>query len=162
MIGRKATVNSVIAALCSGIIALGVFTSGVLAASSTPPQSTHRQQVPDWNQQDTAAYVVSTLNLLHTRTGRPLVTTLTRSANVDRFEVWEVLGGPRGLYIIQLKDAYGEWLGAFVYRMGWMKPMSASPLTDHLGVRHAWPRILNLSRQYPKKLIGTFGSTLPT
>jgi len=151
-------VNRLAALLCAGIVALGICSSGVHAAGN-PPQTTRTQQPTDWSQQDTAAYVVSTLNLLRTRAGHPLVATLTQGSDVSRFEVWAVIGQP-DLYVIQLKDDYGKWVGALVYRMGWMRPMSASPLTEHLGVRHAWHRVLSLSRQYPKKLIGTFGPTL--
>ncbi|HEX8918482.1 MAG TPA: hypothetical protein VF898_08260 [Chloroflexota bacterium] len=115
----------------------------------------------NWNQQDTATYVVSTLNLLHTTTGQSIPSMLKSKLKISRFSVYEDTKS-EDLYSIVLLRANGNHVGALVYVMGWSKPQSASPVTDRLGIPRAPSGILASLHSDPLRIIGTFNSTVPS
>ena len=130
-------------------VAMSVLPVRAAGTPSTPPAPIN------WQQRDTAVYVVSTVNLLRARDGSLVVQKL----GVARFDVYDDLARPF-LYYIELRGANGANLGALAYRMGWSKPLSLSPQTDRLGIRPASPRLLQAYRADRKQLIGTFTSTV--
>jgi hypothetical protein len=120
---------------------------------------THQHTV-DWGQHDTAVYVVSTLNVLHTRRGQSVAALLARRFHVARYEVWDDLS-LSDLYFILLKRDDGSLAGAFAYQMGWPQPLGLTPSVGRMGV-HAAPTIaVTAYHTDPKQLIGSFTSTLP-
>src|SRR5437588_12809773 len=55
-----------------------------VSAAGNSGNQTHQQHSVDWGQHDTAVYVVSTLNVLHTRKGQPVVAILTKRVGIAR------------------------------------------------------------------------------
>lgn len=145
-----------------GIALLGACAAvaGVLPTHAASTTQTH-QHTTNWNQHDTAVYVVSTLNLLHTRDGRAFSSLLSGRLNVTRFDVYADITTP-DLYFIQLRRDDGSVAGAFAYRMGWSKPqvlfLSVSKSVAHRGN----DKIQAAYRADGKQLIGSFSSTLPS
>lgn len=142
------------------IIALGLL--GLVGATlpvSAAGNQTHQHAV-DWSQHDTAVYVVSTLNVLHTRRGQPVVGLMSKRLGIVRYDVWSDLD-TADLYFIQLKKTDGTGAGTLAYQMGWPQPLSISRLVGRLGVHSAPSTIADAFRTDPKQLIGTFTSTLP-
>lgn len=123
-------------------------------------QSAHRsiERSINWQRYDTATYVVSTLNLLHTRTGYPVVPEWLKRG-VRTFEVYADENQP-DLYFIELRDDAGQPLGALAYEMGWQMPRG---ITSPLLRIHLPPAPRDLTEAYqkdPKDLMASF-STLP-
>lgn len=112
----------------------------------------------DWDQHDTAVYVVSTLNVLHTRQGRPLVPILARRFHIATYEVWNDLSHP-DLFLLMLKRPSGAAAVQFVYQMGWPTPLSF--ISTRFGIAGAPAVVVQEIRGDPKQLIGSFTSTLP-
>jgi hypothetical protein len=133
---------------------VGVSTStlSVLAASG-PAQPQGR---PDWQQRDTAAYVVSTLNLLRTPGGQLMVVKL----NAGRFDVYSDLSRD-DLYFIELRARGGAPIGALAYQLGWTKPQALSRSLGRLGIGRASRTVFRAYRLDEKQLIGSFTSTVP-
>jgi hypothetical protein len=123
----------------------------------------------DWNQRDTATYVVSTLNLLRTRTGKAVPSILAKRLHVARYDVFQD-AADSGLFFIELKQTTGRLVATFVYHMGWVKPQfisdSGSRSSFLASSRYRTPRASEqMAQAYhtdPKILIGTFTSTLPS
>lgn len=139
-----------------------VCTLSALAAQPWQAQAagnpTH-QRGPNWNQRDTAVYVVSTLNLV--RVHHRSLTSVLSSQDVTQYDVYADLDvGDQ--YYIQLKRDDGNVVGVLAYRMGWLKPKSISAFTDKLGVRKAPRSMVTAYKSNHKELIGSFTSTLPT
>ena len=109
-----------------------------------------------WQQRDTAVYVVSTLNLVRTPAGQPLVEKL----NAARFDVYADLARA-DLYFIILRSRDGSVVGAFAYQLGWAKPRSISRSTRLLGIERAPRSVVLAFRTDHKQLIGSFTSTMP-
>lgn len=144
----------------AAIILFGLASLLMPAVAAAPVAAAPHSQPVDWSQQDTAVYVVSTLNVLHTHRGKPVVGVLARRLQVTRFEVWVSLT-TSDLYFILLKRADGSTAGQLAYQMGWPRPMSLGASTDRLGIRRAPDKVATAFRADPKQLIGTFTSTLP-
>lgn len=115
----------------------------------------------NWNQHDTAVYVVSTLNLVQLSNGRGLPGALSADYHVTRFDVYVDLNYQE-LFFILLRTDEGSAVGALAYRMGWVKPRSVSASMDRLGVSRAPRPIAEAFRTNPLQNIGSFTSTLPS
>jgi hypothetical protein len=122
----------------------------------------HSQQKStiDWSTHDTAVYVVSTVNLLRNRAGRPLGWQLRHRLGVRRYNVYAD-GAVTDLYFIDLVKTDGTLVGSLAYKMGWVKPMSLSPAFDAMGIPRAADAIASGYKLDKKTLIGSFTSTLP-
>lgn len=115
----------------------------------------------DWQQRDTAIYVVSTLNLVHVRHNQPLVSVVQSRLDVTRYAVYSAAREPN-LFFIRMQLDDGSCAGALAYRMGWRMPRSISTSVRRLGVSTAPVPDVRAYWSGPKKLIGTFTSTLPS
>jgi hypothetical protein len=115
----------------------------------------------NWNQRDVAVYVVSTMNLLHSRSGHALTTTLSHQLGVTHYDVYAD-GEVANLYFIEPRRDDESSVGALAYQMGWVAPMSVSSSLDRLHVRHAPGSDYAAYRNDPKQLIGSFTSTFPS
>lgn len=120
-----------------------------------------RPTASDWQQHDTAVYVVSTLNLLHTRHGQPVAQVFAHRLGVTRYDVYGDLNS-KDLYFIELKRASGSLAAVFGYRMGWIRPVAVLFTNHVLRAAKATPDVAEAYRSDNKQLIGTFQSTLPT
>jgi hypothetical protein len=125
------------------------------SATTTPPSTVN------WSQHDTAVYVVSTLNLLHTRSGRSFPDLVTHKFDVTRYDVYADQS-VSNLYYVQLRQDDGTVVGAFAYSMGWPKPRILFLGVDKPQASHAPQRIALAYHSDPKTLIGSFTSTLPS
>lgn len=123
-------------------------------------QPAKREHSSKWDARDTAVYVVSTLNLLHTPQGRPLSATLLHKG-ITNYDVYAD-NARADLYFVELVRDNGEVAGAVAYRMGWLKPVSVSTLTDQLGVSKAQDDIVHAYASDDKQLLDSFTSTLPS
>lgn len=112
-----------------------------------------------FSDQDTAVYVVSTLNLVRTGDRQSLVSVLTERYGAVRFAVWEDL--VTQTFVIEAKRADGSNAAMLVYRLGWDKPYSYSRLTAALGVPRSPRGVEGHFRSHAKRLLGSFSSTLP-
>lgn len=113
-----------------------------------------------WAVHDTAVYVLSTVNLLHTGGGVPASKYLIPTSHVKLYDVFQDTR-ISDLYFIQMERSNESTGGVFVYRIGWAKPMFVSPNSlARIAVRApAW-----LADEYHaghKHLIGSFTSTVP-
>lgn len=111
-----------------------------------------------WQARDTAAYAVSTLNLLHTRSGINLVTFWRRLLSPISYAVYRDTR-TQSLFFIRILGDHRRITGTFAYRLGWRlpKPIAGDllPLRRH-AVR---PLIAHAYRADPKQLVGIFSST---
>lgn len=132
------------------------------AAGHIHPSQGHtgRQSSIDWTTYDTAVYVVSTINLLRTRDGRPVVPVLTHALGVRQYDVYADIDEPR-LYFIDLRKADGTPVGSLVYRMGAQKPMSLMSRLNRIGISRAPAWMVMEYRTDKETLIGSFSSTIP-
>ena len=73
-------------------------------------------------------YVVSTMNLLHFRSGRSLTSALAQKYGVSHYDVYADQH-TRDLYFIEPRTDDGSSVGAFAYEMGWLMPMSVCFVT---------------------------------
>jgi hypothetical protein len=121
--------------------------------------TTHQHAV-DWNQHDTAVYVVSTLNVLRTHHGQPAAAIMAHRFNIVRYEVWNDLSN-NDLYFILLKRADGTVAATLAYQMGWPQPLGLSRPLGRIGVHAAPVAVVTAFHTDPKQLIGSFTSTLP-
>lgn len=142
-----------------GLLALSAL---ALAASLTPVHAqgsgAHGKTPVNWQQRDTAVYVVSTLNLLG-HTGRHTVQQLFQRLHITHIDVYADTA-QSDLYFIELQRDDMSTAGVLGYRMGWSRPK-----------RISWPAgktvpavtaaIAQAYRTDEKTLIGTFTSTLP-
>lgn len=153
MFGRM-FVNRPVAVCVLGLASVLSFTAPAYAASGSKTSNTI-----NWDQRDTAVYVVSTLNLLRTHNGRPVSVTYARRFNVTKYSV---LADTKNadLYFVELKRDDGSTFGVYAYQMGWAKPAALTPSVRHFGARAASSEIAQDYRSDPKVLVGTFTSTL--
>jgi hypothetical protein len=143
--------------------AAATLTIAVPANAANHPSSVTRNQsqtAVDWNTHDTAVYVVSTVNLLRTRSGRVMLPVLRHRLGVRRYNVYSDATAS-DMYYIDLLKSDGTVAGTLAYRMGWQKPMSLSSALDSLGVTHASDSVVAGYKSDKKTLIGSFSSTLP-
>lgn len=110
----------------------------------------------NWDQRDTAIYVVSTLNLARTPKGH----TLAQSPGARRFDVFADTENV-DLYFIQIHTRSGR-VGVLAYEMGWAKPQSIGNFPARFGLRVAPPMVVAAYKDDPKQLIGSFNTTLPS
>jgi len=113
-----------------------------------------------WTQYDTAAYVVSTLNLLSRRSPHDLATRLHRRGIMAFAVRADTRRGD--LYFVQLMRAHHHIGGVLAYRYGWRTPRAVTRLP---AILPAPPAPLNLVREYwTTRLtpLETFRSTFPT
>ena len=154
--------RKIVVALFCGLAAL---TTVVPASAAKPVPKGSTQSRPmteaDWNLHDRAVYVVSTINLLHTKGGQPVSSVMQRRFGVRRYQVYADNTVP-DLYFIDLTRADGTLVGTLAYRMGWQKPMSVTLSMDRFRVARAGELIASWYRTDRKTLIGTFTSTLPS
>lgn len=134
--------------------------AGALPTHAAGTRVSHQKKI-DWNQRDTAVYVVSTLNLLYTKQGRPFLSLLRGRLNVTRYDVYADTDTAE-LYFITLKREDGSVIGAFAYRMGWSKPRILFLLARRPVAHRGKDKILTAYRADGKQLIGSFSSTLPS
>jgi hypothetical protein len=145
------------------IIAIAALGAAALLTSVIPAHAAGtptKPQTPNWNQHDTAVYVVSTLNLLHTRKGQPITATLTGKLSVTHYDVLAdtVVSD---LYFIQLRRDDGTVAGALAYQLGWQKPQLLTLALPRGVCKHAADKVMQEYRSDAKQLIGSFTSTLP-
>ena len=72
---------TVLTVLCA-IVGMSLLGPAATPASARPSQGVN------WGQHDTAVYVVSTLNLLRTKKGNPMVNVMKRQLGVDHYNVY--------------------------------------------------------------------------
>ena len=146
-------------ALCLLFLALFslTFWSSPVGAAGQPTSTRH---TVNWATRDTAVYVVSTINLCHTRRGN-LVSALLQRHGVTHYDVYAD-SDTDGLYFILLKKDDGTVLGGFVYQMGWSRPQGLFGITDRISsIQHASSNLKQIFKSDDKVLIGSFNSTLP-
>jgi hypothetical protein len=141
-----------------------IFTLFGLAATVSPVgaagQTTRTHHSVNWATRDTAVYVVSTLNLLHTRQGH-LVTAVLQHHGVTRFDVYADVDTD-GVYFVLLKRESGTTVGGLVYQMGWERPQSLFGVTDRfITIQRANSGVRQEFKSDSKLLIGSFSSTMP-
>jgi hypothetical protein len=140
-------------ALCALGLAVA---AGPAYAAGTGPRAA--QPAVNWQQRDTAVYVVSTMNLLN-RTGGHTITQVLAHLGVAHLDVYADTA-QANLYFIELKRADGSIAGVLAYQMGWPKPKRVVWSTGRT-VPAVDPRIAQAYRTDPRTLIGTFTSTTP-
>jgi hypothetical protein len=118
----------------------------------------HGKSPANWQQRDTAVYVVSTLNLLG-RTQNHTVQQVFQRLNITHLDVYADNDQPN-LYFIELKRDDDTTAGSLAYEMGWSKPKRISwPAGKSIPVVSSV--IAQAYRTDDKTLIGSFTSTLP-
>jgi hypothetical protein len=145
------------------LASLGIFIA-VLASFCFPWNSAaavvHHNST-SWSQRDRAVYVVSTMNVLHCRSGRLLTDMLVRKFGVTHYDVYADQQSSE-LYFIEPKRDDGTSAGSLAYQMGWAAPMSVSTFLDKLHIHHAPGSAVSAYRNDLKQLIGSFTSTIPS
>lgn len=133
-----------------------------LAISIIPARASgHADQRPvNWNQHDTAVYVLSTLNLLRTHGGRPFTSIWAHKGRVTHFDVYAD-GSQDNLYFIEMKRSDNSVVGALGYQMGWDKPRSVTPSITRFHIPPAPDRVIQSYQSDVKFSIGSFTTTLP-
>lgn len=134
-----------------------------LAISIIPAHASVRtdQRAVNWNQHDTAVYVVSTLNLLRTHDGRPFTSIWERRGRVTHFDIYAD-GSQDNLYFIEMKRSDNSMVGALAYQMGWDKPRTVTPSITKFHIPSAPDRVIQSYQNDAKTAIGSFTTTLPT
>jgi hypothetical protein len=134
-----------------------------LAASVVPVHAqgsgSHGNSPVNWQQRDTAVYVVSTLNLLG-RTRNHTVQQVFQRLDITRFDVYAD-SAQAGLYFIELKRDDSTTVGSLAYQMGWPKPKRISWSTGRT-IPSVATAIAQAYKTDAKTLIGSFTSTLPS
>lgn len=132
------------------------------AASVVPTHAqgsgSHGKSPINWQQRDTAIYVVSTLNLLG-RTQNHTVQQLFQRLNITRLDVFADTD-QRDLYFIELKRDDGTTAGSLAYQLGWAKPKRVS-WSAVKSIPVVAGSIAQAYKTDDKALIGSFTSTLP-
>lgn len=118
----------------------------------------HGNAPVNWQQRDTAVYVVSTLNLLgHAR--NHTVQQMFQHLNITRIVVYAD-NDQANLYFIELKRDDSSTAGILAYQLGWPKPKRIS-WSAGKAIPSVNSGIAQAYRTDSKTLIGTFTSTLP-
>jgi hypothetical protein len=144
-------------------VAVGVLGLAGLLSIGTPTFAAHGSKsssTTNWNQRDTAVYVVSTLNLLRTTNGRPASVTYASRFDITKYSV---LADSKvdGLYFVELKRDDGTVFGAYAYQMGWAKPQALTSSVKRYGAKRAPSDIVSDYKSDPKTELATFTSTVP-
>ena len=148
-------VSRLVFLVCSFISLAGIWAAPAYAAGTGS-----RQHETNWNQRDTAIYVVSTLNLVRTTGGRPFAQAVSSDMDVTHFDVYADLDR-NGLYFIQLKRDDDSVAAVLAYQMGWLKPKSVTTVGHRFGLRPAaWP-IVQAYKGDTKGFMQSFASTMP-
>jgi hypothetical protein len=163
------SVLRIVAVCCLALVGLGAVSGPARAAQVGPsrsaqngtPSNDHHSSTTNWQQYDTAVYVVSTVNLLHTRNGHPVLPILRRRLGVVRLDVYADRT-QSNLYFIQFKRADGSGPGALAYEMGWVKPESVTNSCSHFGIVQAPANIVQDYQNDSTQLIGSFTSSFPS
>lgn len=132
-----------------------------LTATVAPVAAASAGKGTDWNQRDTAIYVVSTLNLLHTTKGHPDAEIFSHRMHVARYNVYAD-SSKASLYFVQLKRGDGSVAGVLAYQMGWVRPKAVTNFADRLNISRSSSEIRDAYSRDAKQLIGSFTSTLPS
>src|SRR5947209_17878375 len=112
----------------------------------------------NWQQRDTAVYVVSTLNLLgHTK--NRTVQQMFQHLNITRIVVYAD-NDQANLYFIELKRDDSSTAGTLAYQLGWPHPKRISWSAGKT-IPTVTSGIAQAYKTDSKTLIGTFTSTLP-
>lgn len=148
----------------SRIVVAALLTVACVGMAISPARAagngSHSEQQTYWKQQDTAVYVVSTLNLLrHDHTA--FVTLATQKLKVARFAVYEDLDSTN-VYFINLLRADGSRVGTLTYVMGWQLPRSLSSSLNKYGVHAAPDYLVTAYKTDSKRLMETFKTSLPS
>ncbi|MGI8968764.1 MAG: hypothetical protein ACR2GA_06645 [Chloroflexota bacterium] len=146
--------------LVAGLLLAGVSLCGGLAPAYADGHTVAQQNTINWGRHDIAVYVVSTLNLMHTRRGHSMPGYLATKLSVQRYDVYADLK-VANLYFIELKRGDGTTAGAFAYQMGWTRPHVLFLTDRHAGSHPTVDRISQAYRSDTKQLIGSFTSTMP-
>jgi hypothetical protein len=113
----------------------------------------------NWQQRDTATYVVSTLNLLG-RTRNHTIQQVFQRLNITRIDVYADNVHPN-LYFIELQRDDGSTAGSLAYQMGWRKPERISWAAGK-SIPSVAATIAQAYKTDDRALIGSFTSTLPS
>lgn len=119
-----------------------------------------RQHEVNWNQRDTAVYVVSTLNLVRTTSGRPFAQVAMGQLDVTHFDVYADLDHAN-LYFIQLKRDDDSTAAVLAYQMGWLKPQTVTRMNRQFRLRQVSWSISQAYRVDTKEFMASFTSTFP-
>ncbi|GAC1442857.1 MAG: hypothetical protein NVSMB52_00530 [Chloroflexota bacterium] len=141
------------------LVFCGFMASNAPAGAWSSAPTTH-QKPTNWGHRDTAVYVVSTLNLLHTKNGKPMPLIFQQSMGVARFDVYADQN-VTDMYFIQLKREDGAVVAAFAYAMGWSKPKLVYISSRKFGHARAPLKVVVAYKSDVKQLIGSFTSTFP-
>lgn len=146
-----------------GLISTGVFIMALLSISlpRVSANAAVHQNTSSWSKHDCAVYVLSTMNLLHFRNGRPLTSALVQKMAVTHYDVYADQQ-VSDLYFIEPMTDSDSSVGALAYQMGWLVPMSVSAALDRFHVRHAPSSAYTAFRSDTKQLLGSFTSTFPS
>lgn len=118
----------------------------------------HGKSAVNWQQRDTAVYVVSTLNLLgHTK--NHTVQQMFQRLNITRIDVYADTD-QAGLYFIELMRDDTSTAGTLAYQLGWPKPKRISWSAGKT-IPTVAGTIVQAYKTDSKTLIGTFTSPLP-
>lgn len=146
------------------VVALVTVTFVLLLAcylSLRPTSASARHTASKWELQDSAVYVVSTMNLARCRDRRLLTSILDRQYAVTQYDVYADESVP-GLFFIEPKRRDGSSVGALAYQLGWTAPMSVSSSLDVLRMHRAPAAADSAFRHDRKRRIGSFTSTVPS
>lgn len=156
----------IVALLLVGLIGFGWGVVPVGAAGKPQQPGSPQQRVPhratgtNWEQRDTAIYVVSTLNLVRCNHRQPLSSALT-ALGVTRYDVLADTN-VQNLYFVEARRDNGSLVGALAYEMGWARPRAVTSFPVKIGVRPASRDIVQSYKVDSKQLMATFTSTMPT
>lgn len=132
----------------------------VWASPTLAAKTSHPAHDMNWQQHDTAVYVVSTLNLIRAPNGSPISTLLESKLNVSEYRVFADLQDSDMFYVDVRRDN-GSLVGTYVYQMGWLKPRALSAALIRYGAQAAPSKYFAEYHSDTKLLLGTFTSTLP-
>ncbi len=140
-------------------VALLCVFAGILGSCS-PARAAVPYTTSRWTEHDTAVYLVSTINLLRTPSGRLTVTAMKEGLGASQFQVWKDVAVD-GLYFIQLLRLDGSRAGTLAYQMGDAKPTSLRSRRPWLGAAPAPAGVARAFRHASPRLLASFSSTVP-
>jgi hypothetical protein len=143
------------------VAAVVIVASGAVYLSWKPTSASARHTLSKWELRDSAAYVVSTMNLARCNGRRLLTPILDHQYGVTHYDVYADQA-TTGLFFIEPKRSDGSSTGALAYQMGWMAPQSVSSSFDALHTHRAPPDVYSAFKNDKKHLIGSFASTVPS
>jgi hypothetical protein len=149
-------VYRLLVACALGLLSVVAFSAPSFAAGSRANLGNNA----NWNQRDTAVYVVSTLNVCRNQKGRPISTVLQKRFLATKYSVLADTKN-QDLYFIEVKKDDGSVVGAYAYQMGWVKPQAITVALAHFGMKQASGDLVTDYKSDSKLLIATFSSTRP-